>query len=217
MTKGTADACCEAADGDWTGWLGRQDSNLCIRKLCAARLTERADRARACWEYGAPYVATFALHDRVGPIGHNFRPRGSSPPAPASQSGLHRLTYEVAQNCAVPRHFADMGFVSVCGIWQWKRHSCLLLRGPFFVSRFFMSASPGSSDPRECTRRTPTAVVSALRDQAPAEVPKRDAQALSLRWHLAGCLARCVAGACFRTERDRKRSGGHGQGGCTLR
>ena len=39
--------------GDWTGWLGRQDSNLCIRNLCPLAsllscLAERADRARAC-------------------------------------------------------------------------------------------------------------------------------------------------------------------------
>src|ERR1700738_3681109 len=93
MTKGTADAYCEAADGDRTGGLGRQDSNLRIRNLCPAGFTERADRARACWESGARSVATFALHDRVGPIGTISGRGGSSPPAPASRSGLHRLTY----------------------------------------------------------------------------------------------------------------------------
>src|SRR5262249_13981581 len=33
---------------------------------------------------------------------------GSSPPAPASQSGLHELTYGYRSNVAVPRRFADM-------------------------------------------------------------------------------------------------------------
>src|SRR3954447_10721396 len=92
MTKGTADAYCEAADGDRTGWLGRHDSNLRIRKLCPAGLTERADRARACWESGARSVATFALHDRVGPIGHNFRTRrfeSSRPSQPVRSPSPH--------------------------------------------------------------------------------------------------------------------------------
>ena len=42
-------------------------------------------------------------------------------------------------------------------------------------------------------------------------------QTASLATRSAGCLARCVAGACFGTEGDRKRTGGHGQGCCTSR
>jgi hypothetical protein len=119
-------------------------------------------------------------------------------------------------NRAVPRGSADMSCSPCAEFGNGGTIPACCLRGPFGVS-FLMSASPGSTTRASARDERPTAVVSALRDQAPAEVPKRDAQALSLRWHLAGCLARCVAGACFRTERDRKRSGGHGQGGCTLR
>lgn len=45
--------------------------------------------------------------------------------------------------------------------------------------------------------------------------PNRQLSVTSTR--RAGCLARCVAGACFGAEGDRKRTGGHGQGCCTLR
>ena len=45
--------------------------------------------------------------------------------------------------------------------------------------------------------------------------PNRQLSVTSTR--SAGCLARCVAGACFGTEGDRKRTGGHGQGYCTSR
>jgi len=99
-------------------------------------------------------------------------------------------------NRAVPRGSADMSCSPCAEFGNGGTIPACCLRGPFGVS-FLMSASPGSTTRASARDERPTAVVSALRDQAPAEVPKRDAQALSLRWHLAGCLARCVAGACF--------------------
>jgi hypothetical protein len=41
MTKGTADACCEAADGDWTACLERQDSTSAFTWQGAAALISR--------------------------------------------------------------------------------------------------------------------------------------------------------------------------------
>ena len=70
--------------GDPSAWLGRQDFEPPHQKLCPAGFTERADRARACWESGARSVATFALHDRVGPIGFPDAEVRVLPPQPAS-------------------------------------------------------------------------------------------------------------------------------------
>jgi hypothetical protein len=80
----------------WTGWLGRQDSNLGIRQFAYRWL-------QCCRQIVLPPAATsahhlqplFASHDRGRPNRVCFLMQRFESCAPTSQSGLHRAKGEV--------------------------------------------------------------------------------------------------------------------------
>jgi hypothetical protein len=56
---------------------------------------------------------------------------GSNPAASASQSVSNPSHMKVVQKPRCTARFRTYELVSVCGIWQWRRHSCLLSPGGF--------------------------------------------------------------------------------------
>jgi hypothetical protein len=66
----------------------------------------------------------------------NAKFASSSPPAPTGQSVSNASHMKIAQKPRGTARFRRYERVSVCGFWQWRRHSCSCLRGPFLVSRF---------------------------------------------------------------------------------
>src|ERR1700704_17437 len=76
----------------------------------------------------------------VGPIGHASGCRDPSPAAPASQSVSNASHMKVAQKPRGTARFRRYELVSVCGIRQWRRHSCLLSQRAFFGVSFLPCA-----------------------------------------------------------------------------
>ena len=70
----------------------------------------------------------------------NAKFASSSPPAPASQSVSNASHMKIAQKPRGTARFRRYERVSVCGIWQWRRHSCLLSQRALFGVSFLMCA-----------------------------------------------------------------------------
>jgi hypothetical protein len=66
--------------------------------------------------------------------------RCSNPAASASQSVSNASHMKVAQKPRGTARFRRYELVSVCGIWQWRRHSCLLSQRAFFGVSFLLCA-----------------------------------------------------------------------------
>ena len=79
------------------------------------------------------------------------------------------------------------------------------------------SATPAQRARSELQVRVAPARARVGKARRPPFRPQLNEQLSVTSTRSAGCLARCVAGACFGTEGDRKRTGGHGQGCCTSR
>jgi hypothetical protein len=86
-----------------------------------------------------------------------FGCRRSNPAAPASRSGLHCITREGRSKPRGTARFRRYELVSVCGIWQWKRRSCLLsplaffgvsFSGAFRQQRVMMHSQSGGPSPQ---------------------------------------------------------------------
>ena len=118
----------------WGGKIRTSASEICVS------LASR--RGRAYWESGARSVATFALHDRVGPIGTQFPDAEVRvlPPQPASPVSIasHMSRSKLCGTAAFRRY----GFVSVCGIWHGGAIPASCLRGPFFGVSFLVPYCP---------------------------------------------------------------------------
>src|ERR1700730_16725487 len=71
---------------------------------------------------------------------------GSSPPAPASQSGLHRYLREGLRNPRELGPFLVLGSVSVCRIWQRKRYFGALSPRAIFGISFLPATSDSAAD-----------------------------------------------------------------------
>jgi hypothetical protein len=118
--------------GDQTAWLGRQDSNLRIRNPARFGLplscgVKSGSRSCAGLQQAHARLPSPQGTTAVKPARHKFlMQRGSNPAAPASQSGLHRLTCECRSKWRGTAAFRGYGVVSVCGIWRWNRRSGLL-------------------------------------------------------------------------------------------
>jgi hypothetical protein len=83
------------------------------------------------------------------------RCRSSNPAAPASQSGLQASHMDIAKKARGAARFRRYEPVSECGIWQWRRHSCLLSPRTYFGVSFLMCDPFGSSgDPNNGQPRT---------------------------------------------------------------
>ena len=66
--------------------------------------------------------------------------RGSNPAAPTGQSVSNASHMKVAQKPRGTARFRRYELVSVCGIRQWRRHSCLLSQRAFFGVSFLLCA-----------------------------------------------------------------------------
>jgi hypothetical protein len=71
--------------------------------------------------------------------------RCSNPAASASQSVSNASHMKVAQKSRGTARFRRYELVSVWGIWQWRRHSCLLSPRALFGVSFLMCALPGQT------------------------------------------------------------------------
>jgi hypothetical protein len=108
--------------------------------------TQRRSQSRATARYRA------VLSRLWRSVGGRFEPP-LSPPAflapdlactrrkvPSRGMSRKQHLFQLRALKAVPRGFCRYELVSVCGIWQWRRHSCLLSQRAFFGVSFLMCA-----------------------------------------------------------------------------
>jgi hypothetical protein len=106
------------------------------------RLTVTADRPILAPDE-RPLQVDLVCPDRTVPVAGCVDPplaqgisipqcRGSNPAAPASQSVSNASHMKGRSKPRGTARFRRYERVSVCGIWQWRRHSCLLSQRDFF-------------------------------------------------------------------------------------
>jgi hypothetical protein len=162
--------------------LGRRDSNLCISKSDLLNFIPPeqdlgVDRAPETFVRSAARASLIRDAEvRVLPPGLRVLAnsdsicRGSNPAAPTGQSVSNASHMKVAQKPRGTARFRRYELVSVCGIRQWRRHSCLLSPRAFFGVSFLMCSWLNSISRRtraSCSLRR----LGAMRAAEPAALP----------------------------------------------